>query len=98
MHNVLEEAARIKGLQSAFTIHEILSIGELNKTAIVREDQFRGQATFSVAYALSDNTLEPQIAREQTFDLVTRILELFDTTLVRIGGGGWERRRSHHIR
>ena len=89
--NVLEEAVKIKGFQSAFTIHETLSIGEMNKTAIAREDQFRSQVTFSAAYSLSDNTLEPQIAREQTFDLVTRILELFDTTLVRIGGGGWER-------
>src|SRR3546814_15608764 len=69
---------------SSVEMKALCTIGALNLGSVCKEDAFRGQIHFAVQYSLSDGSLlEPSAAQKAASALITRVLEHFDSMLVR---------------
>lgn len=75
---------------SAVEMKGLCTIGEFNSGSVCKEDAFRGRVHFAAQYSFSNESiLEPAAARKAASALISRILERFDSMLVRCGGTGW---------
>lgn len=74
---------------SDLRLEKFATVVPLQVDAVEIENKLKGQLTFVVRYSLGEHVLPTKEARTQIFRLATQILEQFDGTLVRVGGGGW---------